>query len=94
MTTSPQSLILPGEPCPPHPHVHVWLEPWLVLRGETHETARLHIRSCHGGTPLAAYVQTIVGIEWRPHYGAERSVPFWQRLWWHLTRTGPQSSHV
>jgi len=89
MTTSRQALVRAGEPCPLHPHVHVWLEPWLVLRGQTHETARLHIQSCDGGTALYAYVQVIQGKEWRSAVEAERSVPLWLRLWWHLTRSGP-----
>jgi len=89
MTTSSQALVRAGEPCPLHPHVHVWLEPWLVLRGDTYETARLHIRSCNGGNPLSAYVQTIIGREWRSVAEASYSVPFWKRFWWHLTRSGP-----
>ena len=89
MTTSEQSLVRTGEPCPLHPHVHVLLEPWLVMRGQRHETARLHIRSCNGGNPLHAYVQVIQGKEWCSAGEAERSVPLWQRLWWHLTRSGP-----
>jgi len=87
--TPDNTLVRGGEPCPDHPHVHVRLEPWLRLLGHTHLTARLWVRSCDAGTPVAAATVLIVGPQDATPAERRQEVGVWRAFWWHLTRSGP-----